>query len=236
MPIEFNVYRLSDSLGNLTALETKRDWMDDTPEKHAYRCFPLGLVNNLGWGISFPKDITFICNSNPKPQQKYIEVISGEEYLYIDSRNDIITFNTGLMFKTDENLTLWVKRVPNQFIDGVHVLEVLLNASFLKGQLSPAWKISKKDVPITIKAGTPVVSVLPIDLAQINHSTAIISNGLDLPLDEVQNDPEYTEYVTRRQKDGDWAGLYKNAVDHKGNSLGSHQAKKIILNVRDISK
>lgn len=233
---EFNVYKISKTPANLVTLETKRDWMDDTTDKHAYRCFPLGLVNNLGWGISFPEDISFIWDGNKNPNPEHIKILSGEKYIYTDRGNTLITFNTGLMFKTNPNLTLWVKQVPNQFIEGVEVLEVLLNTSFLKGELNPSWKITKANVPITIKAGTPVVSVLPIDLEQLNNSTAIISDGLSLPIDEIQNDLGYTEYVTSRQKQGIWSNLYRNAVDHEGNSLGSHQVKKIMLDIKDISK
>ena len=72
---EFNVYKISKTPADLVPLETKRDWMDETADKHAYRCFPLGLVNNLGWGISFPEDISFIWDGNNDPNPEHIKIL-----------------------------------------------------------------------------------------------------------------------------------------------------------------
>jgi hypothetical protein len=40
-------------------MSIKRDWMDQTSEKHAYRCFPVTQANVIGWSISCSEDIVF---------------------------------------------------------------------------------------------------------------------------------------------------------------------------------
>ena len=231
---EVDVYKLFKEPAILKPLEVKRDWMDNTTNKHAYQCMPLGLVNNYGWAISFPKDISFIWNGNTDPNPENIEIIEGHEYVYTERGNNLITFKTGLMFKTEENLTLMVYPIPNYFIYGAEPLSVLLNTSFLKGDLHPSWKITKPNEVITIKAGNPVIAVMPVDLEFINNSKMIIKDGLKLDSSEIQNDPEYTKYVTEKQQAGIWSNMYRNAVDHLGRSLGKHQVKKIILYTEEV--
>ena len=37
--------------------KTKREWMDDTPGKFAYKCLPLNIANQHGWDFPCPCDI-----------------------------------------------------------------------------------------------------------------------------------------------------------------------------------
>lgn len=231
---EIDVYKLFKEPAILKPLEVKRDWMDNTSNKHAYQCMPLGLINNYGWGISFPKDISFIWNGNTDPNPNNIKILEGEEYVYTERGNNLITFKTGLMFKTPENLTLMVYPIPNYFIDGAEPLSVLLNTSFLKGDLHPSWKIIKANEIITIKAGDPVIAIMPIDLELIQGSKIFIKDGLKLNSEEIQNDPGYTKYVMEKQQDGIWSNMYRNAIDHLGKSLGKHQVKKILLYTEEV--
>ena len=138
------------------------------------------------------------------------------------------------MFKTPENLTLMVYPIPNYFIDGAEPLSVLLNTSFLKGDLQPSWKIIKANEIITIKAGDPVIAIMPIDLELIQGSKIFIKDGLKLNSEEIQNDPNYTKYVDEKVEAGIWSNLYRNAIDHLGKSLGKHQVKKILLYTEEV--
>lgn len=231
---QIDAYQVCKESANIAPLGVKRKWMDDTKDKHAYHCMPLSMVNQYGWGISFPKDISFIWNGDSESNPSNIEILDGEEYVYTDRANNLVTFRTGLMFKTPPNLSLFAYPVPNQFIDGVQPLSFLLSTSFLKGDVQPSWKITKANETITIKAGTPIISVMPVDLSAVNDSIIVLTDGSKLDISEIQNDPEYTKYVTDQQKAGIWPGLYKKPVDHLGNSIGSHQTRKISLHVEDL--
>ena len=231
---EVDVYKLFKEPAVIKPLEVKREWMDNTSDKHAYQCMPLGLINNYGWGISFPKNISFIWNGDTGPSPDNIKIIEGEEYVYTERGNNLITFKTGLMFKTPENLTLMVYPIPNYFIDGAEPLSVFLNTSFLKGDLHPSWKITKANEIITVKAGTPVIAIMPINLEDLQGSKILIKNGLKMEMSEIQNDPDYTKYVMEKQQAGVWSNMYRNAVDHLGRSLGKHQVKKILLYTEEV--
>ena len=45
----FEVYKVGHFSANISPLSIKRQWMEDTFDKHAYHCFPVSLSNGLGW-------------------------------------------------------------------------------------------------------------------------------------------------------------------------------------------
>ena len=45
----------------------RRDWMDATPNRYAYRCLPLTIVNQTGWLVKNPVGFTAIWDGNPGP-------------------------------------------------------------------------------------------------------------------------------------------------------------------------
>jgi len=77
---KINVYTGSNEYGKLDQLPLQRDWMDTTFDRHAYQCFPVSLSNRLGWGISYPEDITFIWDGVNDSTDKHVKVLSGEVY------------------------------------------------------------------------------------------------------------------------------------------------------------
>ena len=222
------VYKTREGYAQVSPLNAKRSWMDETYESHAYKCFPVGLTNQLGWGISFPEDITFIwdgiCDSTPN----HVKVLAGEKYVYTSRANATISFNTGLMFVTEKNQTLLSMPVPNQFIDGVVPFTTLLSTSFFRGDLPVAWRITRPNVEITIKANTPIISIMPIDLEDMQNSEMILS-----PIGEISRpeflEESYSAAVMAANAAGNWTNFYRDATDHKGKKMGEHQVKAIRL-------
>ncbi len=232
--INLNVYKLSDSSAILEPLSARRNWMDESQEKHAYRCFPLTLSNQLGWGLSFPEDITFMWDGVVSTYPDNVKVLQGEKYCETNRGNATINFKTDLIFRTDENYSLLTFPVPNQFIDGAYPITSILSTSFFEGQLPIAWKITKPFVPITIPAGTPVVAILPISLSNLNNSVAKMYPGDMSPTIERKIPLTLEGAMAAAEKanaEGTWTDYYRDAVDYMGNNLGSHEVKSIKLKV-----
>jgi hypothetical protein len=208
----------------------KRGWMDDTVDAHAYKCFPVSLTNGLGWSLSFPEDITFIWDGISDTLADHVTILSGEKWAYTTRANATISFNTGLMIKTQENVSLLAMPAPNFFIPGAQAFTTIMSTSFYKGELPCAWRITEPNKEITIKAGTPIISILPISLTELNNSEATIRDLSDLPNGFFPSS-EYSEIVYEINKSGKWSNFYRDAVDHKGNSIGSHEAKALRFKV-----
>lgn len=222
-----NVYRSTD-FANIEQISVKRKWMDETHDRHAYNCFPINLTNSLGWGISFPEDITFIWDGISDSNSEHVKILSGEKWCHNSRANATLSFKTGLTFRSDQDITTLVMPVPNQFIEEAQCFTALISTSFFLSEIPVAWRITKANVPITIKAGTPVCSIIPISLSNLNNSELILKDISLLPKVNFVG-KEYGEAYKEITDLGEWTNFYRNAIDHNGNKLGTHEVKVLRL-------
>jgi hypothetical protein len=225
---KITVYKTREGYADVYPLSAKRDWMDDTWQAHAYKCFPVSLSNQLGWAVSFPEDISFIWDGISDSDGSHVKILKGDKYAYTERANATISFNTGLMFTTDENTSLLSMPPANYFIDGAEPFTTLLSTSFFKGDLPVAWRITRPNVEITIKANTPIISIVPIDLSVLQNSEIVLGDIKSLSRSDFLP-PEYSDVVQEINKSGQWSNFYRNATDHLGKILGKHQVKSIRL-------
>lgn len=226
---QIEAYKVNNNPANLEPLSVKREWMDQTYDAHAYKCFPVSLTNQLGWGISFPEDISFIWDGVSDSSKDHVKIIKGEKYAYTDRSNATISFKTGLMFKTNENTTLLQMPVPNNFMDGISPFTALMSTSFYYGEIPCAWRITKPNVEITIKANTPVIAILPIDLSKIQNSEIIFKDIKEMP--PAPYSSNYISKIKEITSLNKWANFYRDAVNDLGKPIGKHQVKSIKLKV-----
>jgi hypothetical protein len=228
------VYRLGSNSANIDQLPLKRDWMDLTFDRHAYQCFPVSLANRLGWYISFPEDISFIWDGINDSTAGHVSILSGEKYVHPNRGNRTISFNTGVYFSSKKNVSLLTMPVPNQFIEGTQCFTTLLSTSVLENDFPVAWIVNKPNEVITIPANTPIAAILPISLNDVQSYNLKVIEGIP----ELWKTREWSERMGDRAKAseaknsvGDWTHYYRDAVDHNGDSVGEHEAKKIIMKV-----
>jgi len=224
---KINAYKQDEDV-LISQLSIKRDWMEHTDNKHAYNCFPVSLTNTLGWGISFPEDISFIWDGISDTNPNHVKILSGEKYCETSRANATISFKTGIIFESEEDTTLLTMPVPNQFIDGAQAFTTLISTSFFTGPLPCVWRITKPMQVITIKAGTPVVSVMPIELNGLDKSEIFIKDISSFKGSSYSGQ-DYADKVKELNSSNRWSNFYRNATDHLGNKIGKHELKKIIL-------
>lgn len=210
-------------------LPASRDWMDRSHDKHAYMCFPMALTNRLGWGISFPEDIVFIWDGVDDTTPDHVKVLKGEEWANPKRGNATLSFETGLIFKTDPNVTLLTMPVPNQFIAGAQCFTTLISTSFYMPPLPIAWKVTEANKEITIPAGTPVAAVLPISLGDLEDNYTMEIDENILTNEYWQELQKYGDAAQAKNSVGDWSKMYRDAVDYKGDKVGAHETKSIKL-------
>lgn len=231
----FFVHRTTENSANISQLSVKRKWMNRTYDRHAYNCFPITLTNGLGWGISFPEDISFIWDGVFDSTSDHIKILSGEKYVSTNRGQATVSFDTGLLFRTDENVSLLTMPVPNQFIPGATAFTTLMSTSFYRGGLPIAWMVTSPNVEITIPAGTPVAAVIPISIGELQKQELLV---IDSPPDpefyrEISDD---LEALIEASKTGNWAHLYRNAITANGTPIGKHESKAIKLKTTHMEK
>lgn len=230
-----DVYKVGQYSANIKQTSMKRDWMDSTWEKHSYHCFPIILANTVGYEISFPEEISFVWDGISDSSPDHVKILSGSKYAYSGRANSTISFYTNLIFKTSPNITMMHMPVPNLFVDGVQAFTTLVSTSFYKDPFPVALKITRANEVITIPANQPIVTILPIPLKQVcSAEMNIYSGGHSKEFaDEMQ---EYGEAAQKINSIGQWTDWYRNATNHKEESIGSHELKSIKLTINDYSK
>jgi hypothetical protein len=227
---KIQVQRLSPASANIKQLPATRDWMDRTSEKHAYMCFPITLTNALGWGISFNKDIRAIWDGQEfNDGMEHVTILEGAEIANASRLHATLSFRTGLIFKTDEDVSMLSMPVPNQFIRGAQAFTVLMSTSFYKAELPLAMKITEPNVEIFIPAGTPVAAVMPVSLGALENDFQLEITNKGMKEEYNQELRKYGEAAQEKNSVGDWSKMYRNAINYDGTSMGSHETKKIKL-------
>lgn len=225
----FQVQKTNPTAANVAPLSATRDWMDETADRHAYMCFPLSVTNKLGWGISFPEDLSFVWDGITDTTADHIEILKGHDYLYTGRGNATISFKSGLIFKTDELTTTLSMPVPNIFVRGAQCYTALISTSFFLPEFPLAWRLTEPNIEITIPAGQPVAAILPLSLTGLQE---------DYVLESIEGYPEYSYWeevkkygdaAQAKNSVGDWSKMYRDALNYNGEKIGFHEVKSLRL-------
>lgn len=233
--IEITAYVGEEDENRISPLGTVRDWMDETWDKHAYHCFPVTLANRYGWGISFPEDISFIWDGINDSSANHVQILKGHKYASPSRGNATVSFHTGITIRTRKNINILSMPPANYFVRGAQPFTTIINSSFFNSELPCAWRITEPNLEITVKAGTPVISIVPIDLENLQNSEIKLENYNFLP-DTGFNVSDYSAALTSKNQEGTWSDFYRNATDHEGNKIGEHSAKSIRLGVKGLNE
>lgn len=219
---DFDVYEFPGRTAILEPLSAKRQWATEHLYPYVYKCFPMTLANQLGYGISFPEDIVFEWDG-----ESVVNIISGNKWVYLDRGYGTVSFNTGLTFKTNQDVSMLSYPVPNLFVDGFNIFTTLISTSFFESPFPVAGQITKFNSIITLPAKTPVSAVMPISLSQLDNSVATKKsfNGKVEP----NTGKQYHDHVREMNRIGKTTDNYRNAVNHKGEVYGEHEVKSIKL-------
>jgi len=225
----FQVMKSHDNAATIEPLVATREWMDDTAEKHAYMCFPLSISNRLGWGISFPEDISFVWDGVTGTSGEHIKVLNGEKYVYTGRGNATISFVTGLIFKTDEHTSTLAMPVPNLFTRGAQAYTTLISTSFYMPDFPLAWRMTEPNIEVTIPAGQPVAAIVPISLTNLQENYTLEMLDTRPDSDYWAEIKKYGDAAEEKNRVGDWSKMYRDAVNYNGEKVGAHEVKALKL-------
>lgn len=230
--LNIKVEKSQDSLFNILPMSIKRDWMDATSEGHAYRCFPVTQANVIGWSLSCKDDISFKWNGINDQTADTVEILSPVG-AYSGRGQSSISLHTGLHLRTDENVSILTINPVNYFSNEFETMSSLMTTSFYDNPLPLALKAKLSNKNIIIKAGTPVATIIPISLTNLN-GTVIEINAYEDPERKRQDaNQSYGKASQVVNSSGEWTDWYRNAINEKNESLGSHEVKILKLGVKN---
>ena len=206
--------------------------MDDTSENHAYRCFPVTQANVVGYSLSCIEDIEFEWDGINDQTPDHVKIFNPER-AYSGRGQSSISMDTGLIFRTDQDVSILAINPVNYFSDEFETMSYVVSTSFYDNPFPLALKARAANKRITIKAGTPVATIIPISLTQLNNTVIKIVDYKDEDRKRVEANISYGEAAQVLNSTGEWTDWYRNAVNEKQESLGSHEVKALKLSVED---
>lgn len=231
--LNISVEKTSGSSFSIEPMSIKRDWMEQTSERHAYRCFPVTQSNIIGWSIFCNTDIEFIWDGINDQTSEHIDIIKAPPGSYSGRGQSSISFSTGLVFRTDPNISLFTINPVNYFSAEFETMSSLMSTSFYDNPLPLAVKAKTANKKIVIQSGTPLATIVPISLSELNNTIINIVNYKDEGNKRAQANISYGEAAQKINTAGDWTDWYRDAVNEKGESLGSHEVKVLKLGVEN---
>lgn len=226
-----SVEKMAGKPFEISPMSIKRDWMDATSENHAYRCFPVTQANVVGWSLSCSEDIEFIWDGINDQTDQHIQIFSPEGS-YAGRGQSSISLNTGLVFRTEEDVSILTINPVNYFNEDFETMSSLISTSFYDNPLPLAIKARAANKKIRIEAGTPVATIIPISLTILNNTDIEIIDYSDLDRSRQEKNTSYGAAAQVINAAGQWTDWYRNAVDENGNSIGDHEVKALRLGVK----
>ena len=145
----------------------RRDWMDATVNKFAYRCLPLTIANQTGWIINNPVGFTATWDGNPNAGGIAFKFDTGaaEWHGWVNDQfgNGIVTWNTPFLFKTQPaESRLLVMGPANRFKHGAAPLTALIETDWMNASFTMNWKLTAPGLPVRFDVGEPLFQAVPM--------------------------------------------------------------------------
>lgn len=142
------------------------------------------IASQIGWEVISPCDFTVVWNGETKSHSIKITQHNGDTPLRADNNtgHGILNIPFGYIFKTPENVSIWVKGPVNAPKEGASALEGIVETYWLPFSFSINWKITRVNCPIRFYKGEALAQIFPIRIGDYEEVEPV--------MDELVNNPE----------------------------------------------
>lgn len=218
----------------------RRDWMDDTYNKHAYKCLPLTTANVCGWEMQLQQDVVVQWdggNSVPRvlTGEHVIHTVDGQKYtrpVVIPSIIGIISFATGWTVNTPPGYSTWISGSPNYFVDGAVPLTASLPTHWWPDEWNMNWKITKENTPVVFPKGMPFMFFQFYPDSLLPDVEFAVENYWDKP-ELMEKRKSYGDAKMQKLQDEPWTwmGSIRTGLNEKGERIGPKAERHVTLDV-----
>lgn len=218
----------------------RRDWMDATYNKHAYRCLPVSEANVSGWEILLPHDVVFEWDGSTSVPRAIeggtiARNLNGHEYEQNVVQQSIIgmaTFCLGWIFKTPPGVHTWLTGSPNYFVDGAVPLSASLPSDWWPDEVNMSWVITKEKQRIVFPGGSPFAFFnfyRPSLLEEAQFEVLDMWENADL----MNSRQAYSDAKMKKMAEAPWSWMngIRTGLDQDGNRIGPRHERHIKLEV-----
>ncbi len=212
----------------------KRQWMDSTQEKYAYRCLPMSIVNQCSWDVLCPSEIKASWNGGNGVSDITIEYPNGTHFQFAKSEfgYGILTFHTDFIITTNDTNCIYCKGPANLHKKNIQPLEGIIETFWLPFTFTMNWKFEEPG-EISFEKDEIMFSFFPVDLNYIENFD-ILKRPINL---EPSLRAKYETYADSRTKhievgntEGEsWQKYYMKGVCPFSNKKAKGHKSKINL-------
>lgn len=161
----------------------KREWMDQTANRFAYRCLPLALANQAGWVLLNQRRIEITWNGSNNQDAIRVVAEDGSAPHYVQSHfgHGIVTFLIPYLFRTTEGYNLLMRGPANWPKDAIYPLEGLIETDWLEASSTMNWRLTRPNVPVVFEKDEPIAMIVPMRRGEMESFSPRIQTLSDNP-------------------------------------------------------
>lgn len=142
--------------------EYQRDWMEAYGHGFAYRCLPMKVANQSGWVIKSPIGFDAVYNEG----KSYLESVSfkfdepnhpANNLFSSHFGRGVITLAMPYIFRTNKDISLWVRGLPNYYKNNISFLEGIVETFWLEVTFTYNIRIIRPNEPVRFEKGEPLL-------------------------------------------------------------------------------
>lgn len=227
--MQVTVTRTHQNPPSIRQAEVRRDWMDETYKKHAYKCLPLTEANVNGWELVLQQDVVIQWDGGltvPRvlSGEKMTFETNGQTYereIVMPSIVGIMSFTTGWSFSTPPGIGTWISGSPNYFVDGAVPLTAHIPSDWWPDEFNMNWKITKIGEPVVFPAGSPFMFFQFYDTSLMPSVEFTVENYWDKPeLSAARQSYGDAKMKKLQEQPWTWMGGIRTGLDENGNQIG----------------
>jgi len=232
--LDITAYLVNERPPELRSGEHRREWMDDTSGRFAYRCLPLLIANQSGWDLLCPAAFTAIWNGGSSRHDLLIRSDDPAPGVLSHFGHGVLTFEVSILFRTSTGHNLWVKGPPNLPKDGLCPLEGIVETDWSSAAFTMNWKMTRPGYRVSFEAGEPFCRILPYPRHYLDrfatHTTPIEDEPVTRERYQAWSDNRrrFNQDLAagdRAAKQAGWQKDYHHGRDSRGERFEDHQTR-----------
>ncbi|WP_372620084.1 DUF6065 family protein [Falsiroseomonas sp.] len=156
-------YDLGGAFPEIRPGDTRRRWMDESPDAFAYRCLPLTIANGHGWEVLADCDVEAFWSGGQRPQDIVMRVNRPGATVPVSHFGaGVLTFHLHTLIRTDPGVSLWVGGPPNAPKDGIAPLTGIVETDWAPMTFTMNWRFTRPNHVIRFEPGEPFCFFFPL--------------------------------------------------------------------------
>lgn len=150
----------------IRAASPRRGWMDDTPDRFAYRCLPLNIANAHGWELLSPCGFEAEWNGGSAVEDVIVRADPGtpEDLAPVALFGQgVLTFHVSGLLRTPQGYNLWVSGPPNSAKDGIAPLGGVIETDWSPFSFTMNWRFTRANHRIRFEENEPFCFFFPVE-------------------------------------------------------------------------